>query len=140
MTQPNAPQVPIDLALGIPETRQSKSETDYAYELEKQLVKIHDIARKHVQICSDGMKMYYDRNINFTEFSIGDAVWFHNPVRKKGISLKLQRPWKGPYLIVEKYNDILYKIQKSPRDKAKVVPSDRLKPYNGENKPTWLNC
>ena len=133
-------RLPIDLALGIPETRQSKSETDYAYELEKQLVKIHDIARKHVQICSDGMKMYYDRNINFTEFSIGDAVWFHNPVRKKGISLKLQRPWKGPYLIVEKYNDILYKIQKSPRDKAKVVHFDRLKPYNGENKPTWLNC
>ena len=58
-------RLPIDLALGIPETRQSTCETDYAYLLEKQLVHIHDIARKHIKISSDGMKRFYDRNKNF---------------------------------------------------------------------------
>ena len=53
-------RLPTDLALGIPEMRKSKQETDYAYELEKQLVQIHDPARKHIQISSDGMKFYYD--------------------------------------------------------------------------------
>ena len=60
-------RLPIDLAIGIPETKQSNCETDYAYELEKQLIRIHNIARKHIQICSDGMKSYYDRNKHFSE-------------------------------------------------------------------------
>ena len=132
-------RLPIDLALGLPETRHSKCEADYAYELEKQLIKIHDTARKHIQICSDGMKRYYDRNKNFTEYSIGDAVWYICPVRKPGISPKMIRDWKGPYIITEKFGDVLYKIQLSPRRKPKVVHYDKLKPYLGENKPLWFN-
>lgn len=131
-------RLPIDLALGIPETRESKCETDYAYELEKQLIKIHEIARKHIKLSSDGMKRYYDRNTNFTEYSVGDAVWFHNPVRKKGLTLKFQRPWNGPFVVIKKYSDVTYKIQESLRSKPKVVHYDRLNTYNGENKPTWF--
>ena len=131
-------RLPIDLALGLPEKRQSKCETDYAYELEKHLVETHNFARKHMQVSSDGMKTYYDKSANFTEFSVGDIVWFHNPVRKPGLSLKLQRPWKGPYVIVEKMNEVLYKIKDNPRGKPKLVHYDRLKVYQGENKPTWF--
>ena len=101
--------------MGLPEPRLSTCESDYAYELEKQLIKIHVIARKHIQISSDGMKCYYDRNSNFSELSVGDAVWYYNPVRKPGITLKLQKPWKGPYTIIDKLNSILYKIQESQR-------------------------
>ena len=131
-------RLPIDLALGIPETRISVCESDYAYQLEKQLVSIHDFARKHMQIASNRMKQYYDRNANFTEFQVGDCVWFHNPVRKVGLSLKFQRPWKGPYIITQKLTDVLYRIQENPRGKSKVVHYDRLKKYQGENKPTWF--
>ncbi|MEW8547377.1 MAG: hypothetical protein AB2693_28035 [Candidatus Thiodiazotropha sp.] len=84
--------LPIDLALDIPKTRKSNCETNYAYELEKQLVQIHDIARKHIQISSDGMKYYNDIKANFFKLAVRHAVWFHNPVRKQGLSLKLQRP------------------------------------------------
>ena len=132
-------RLPIDLALGIPETRISTCESEYAYQLENQLVRIHDFARCHMQISSKGMKNYYDKRTNFVELSVGDCVWFHNPVRKQGISLKLQRPWKGPFVITQKLNDVLYKIQESPRGKSKVVHYDRLKRYEGENKPTWFN-
>lgn len=131
-------RLPIDLALGIPEIRTSKCESEYAYQLEKQLVRIHDFARKHMQISSDGMKNYYDKNANFVEFSVGDCVWFHNPIRRKGLSLKFQRPWKGPYIITEKLNNVLYKIQESPKGKSKTVHYDRLKKYQGENKPNWF--
>ena len=131
-------RLPIDLALGIPETRTSICNSEYAYQLEKQLVSIHDVARKHIQLASNRMKRYYDRDVNFTEYNVADAVWFHNPVRKPGVSLKFQRPWKGPYVVIEKINDILYKIQLSPQAKPKVVHYDRLKKYLGENKPTWF--
>ena len=95
-------RLPIDLALGIPETRISQCESDYAYQLERQLVQTHDFARKNIQISSDGMKRHNDRSSCFTEFSVGDLVWFHNPVRRHGISLKFQRPWKGPYVVTQK--------------------------------------
>ena len=49
----------------------SKCERDYAYELEKQLVRIHDFARKYIQISSDGMKSYHDRKVNFFKFVVG---------------------------------------------------------------------
>ena len=67
-------KLPIDLAIGIPEMRRSKCETDYAYELERQLIKTHDLARKHIQINSDGMKNYYDRNANLTVLRGGCRV------------------------------------------------------------------
>ena len=61
------------------------------------------------------------------------------PVRKPGISPKMIKDWKGPYIITEKFGDVLYKIQLSPRRKPKVVHYDKLKPYLGENKPLWFN-
>ena len=131
-------RLPSALALGIPETRTSICNSEYAYQLEKQLVSIHDVARKHIQLASNRMKRYYDREVNFTEYNVADAVWFHYPVRKPGVSLKFQRPWKGPYVVIEKINDILYKIQLSPQAKPKVFHYDRLKKYLGENKPTWI--
>ena len=50
-------RLPIDLVLGIPETRSSICETDYAYRLEKQLIHMHDIARKHIQLSSEYEKI-----------------------------------------------------------------------------------
>ena len=49
-------RLPIDLALGLPEKRQSKCKTDCAYELEKHLVETHNFACKHIQVSSDGIK------------------------------------------------------------------------------------
>ena len=131
-------RLPIDLALGIPEERISQCESDYAYQLERQLVQTHDFARKHMQISSDGMKRHYDRSSHFIEYAVGDLVWFHNPVRKAGISLKLQRHWKGPYVVTQKLSDILYRIQESPRGKSRLVHYDRLKMYKGEKELTWF--
>ena len=114
-------RLPIDLALGIPETRESKCASDYAYELEKQLILIHIFARKRLQISSNGMKRYYEKSTNLNEHNVGDAVWFHNPVRKKRLSLKFHRPWRGPYTVIEKMSDVLYKIQLNPRGKPKIT-------------------
>ena len=132
-------RLPIDLALGTPETRHSTCESDYAYQLEKQLLYMHNIARKNLQICSDGMKRYYDRNIHFKEHAVGDAVWYLYLERKPGISPKLTRNWKGPYIVAKTFGDVLYQSQRGPRGKPKLVHYDKLKPYLGENKPIWFH-
>ena len=61
-----------------------------------------------------------------------------NPVRKKGVSPKLQSFWDGPFLVVQKLSDLVYKIQKSPTAKPRVVHHDRLKPCY-EKLTSWLN-
>ena len=132
-------RLPIDLALGTPETRQSTCESDYAYQLEKQLLHMHNSARKNLQICSDGMKLYYDRNTHFKEHAVGDAVWYSYLERKPGISPKLTRNWKGPYIVIKKFGDVLYQIQCGSRGKPTLVHYDKLKPYLGENKSTWFH-
>ena len=69
---------------------------------------------------------------------MGDAVWYYDPQRKVGVCPKLQRPWKGPFTVTKKLNDVLFRIQLNPRCKPKIVHHDRLKPYRKEQKPTWF--
>ena len=58
------------------------------------------------------MKYHYDKKKHFNEYSVGDAVWFHNPIRKKSVTLKLQRAWKEPYVVTGKFNDVVYKYRR----------------------------
>ena len=78
------------------------------------------------------MKTRYDLRRTTEEFRIGDRVWLYNPHRQKGLSPKLQRNWEGPYTIMKKINDVVYRIQKGARGKPKVVHRDRLHRYNGD--------
>ena len=39
---------------------------------------------------------------------------------------KLQRPWKGPMIVVEQLNDVLFRIQSGPKNKPMVVHHDKL--------------
>ena len=64
------------------------------------------------------MKNYYDLCADDITFEEGDAVWLHNPCKKVGHSPKLMRPWEGPYTIIKVINDVVYRIQLTPRGKA----------------------
>ncbi|KAJ8971655.1 hypothetical protein NQ317_009216, partial [Molorchus minor] len=90
---------------------------------------IHDEARKKLQFESDRLKTRYDARSNNSGYQAGDEVWLYNPARKKGRSLKLQKSWEGPYTVIKRINDLVYRIQRGPRAKMKVVHLDRLVPY-----------
>ena len=130
--------LPKDLVMGRPVENKSIQTVDYVYELENKLSEIHDYARTRLDISSFQMKKLYDRVTYYHPYEEGDIVWYHDPKRTKGISPKLQRPWTGPMVIVKKINECLFKIQRQPRTPSKVVHHDRLKPYNGDDKPTWF--
>ncbi|KAH1011077.1 hypothetical protein HUJ04_000516 [Dendroctonus ponderosae] len=51
--------------------------------------------------------------------------------RKVGKSPKLSPNWEGPYTVIKKINDVVYRIQRTPRAKMKVVHLDRLTKYHG---------
>ena len=83
------------------------------------------------------MKRRYDRRADKDGFQLGDAVWLYNPRVKRNISSKLAWPWDGPYRVMEKLTDVVYRIQQSPRSKSKVVNRYRLWRVQGQLPDNW---
>ncbi|KAJ8946359.1 hypothetical protein NQ318_010124 [Aromia moschata] len=98
-----------------------------ARDLRRRMDRIHRFAREKLKIHSDKMKQRLDTTSTETDFKPGDAVWLYAPKRMKGRSPKLQKNWEGPYTIIKKINDLVYRIQLSPRSKPKVVHLERLR-------------
>ena len=130
--------LPVDMTLGRPIRDERLCATGHAYQLEQRLLDVHDFARKHLDISSESMKRRYDIKAHKIPCKVGDAVWNYYPKRRVGFNPKLQRPWKGPMIVVEVLNEVLFRIQSEPRNNSMVVHHDRLKPYLGEDKPEWF--
>lgn len=125
-------RLPCDLVFGSPDDGTTNVE-DYADELKERLLEIHKTVRSKIALASDRMKARYDLRANSTGFQQDDRVWLYNPQRKKGRSPKLTPAWEGPYTVIKRINDVVYRIQRSPRSKMKVVHLDRLKRYQTGN-------
>ncbi|KAJ8948174.1 hypothetical protein NQ318_010447 [Aromia moschata] len=106
--------------------------------LARRLDRIHRFASEKLKMHSDKMKQRLDTTSTETAFEPGDAVWLYAPKRMKGRSPKLQKNWEGPYTIIKKINDLVYRIQLSPRSKPKVVHLERLARYTGHDPPDWF--
>ena len=50
-----------------------------------------------------------------------------------GNALNFNKTREGPYRIIKKINDVIYRIQKGQRTKMKVIHVDRLAKYYGGN-------
>ena len=116
-------QLPVDLMLGkgIPEIQSVVSGVAYVKELRENLHRIHDIGREKLLKSSDRQRKAYDFRKIFKSYAVGDTVYLHS-------SAKFYLPWTGPFLVVGKVADLVYKIQRSSKSDLKYVHHDRLKP------------
>ena len=119
--------LPVDMTLGRPIREDRFCATEHAYQLEQKLLDIHEFARKHLNISSESMKRRYDVKLHKLHYDVGDAVWYYNPKRKVGFNQKLQRPWKGPMVVVDRLNEVLFRIQSGPKAKPMVVHHDKFR-------------
>ena len=103
----------------------------YVEDLQDRLQIIQAAGREHLTNAMITQKRHYDRNVRNIDYQVGDIVWLHHRVRKKGRSPKLSWSWKGPFLITAKLGDVTYRIQAHPRSKTDVVHADRLKLAEG---------
>jgi hypothetical protein len=123
-------RLPCDLLFGVPPDKE-RSTTDYAAELVDHLHDIQQYARQNLKLARDRMKTRYDKLTNPAGYQEGDRVCLYRQTRTKGKSPKLQSPWEGPYTVVTRINDVVYRIQKNPRSRMMVVHLDRLANYQG---------
>ena len=74
------------------------------------------------------MKRRYDITVEAERLEEGELVWLFNPKQKKGLSPKSMRPWKGPYVILSRINDLVYRIR-SGLQRPIIVHRNRLYKY-----------
>ena len=123
-------RVPIDLVFGRPEPEcYNEGVTNYGTKLAENIEQAHEFAREVLKTSS--MKRQYDVDAKAKRFEVGESVWLYSAVCKKGLSPKLTRPWTGPYVIIKRINDLVYKIKLSAQAKPKIVHRNRLWKYNG---------
>ncbi|GBN54251.1 hypothetical protein AVEN_128757-1 [Araneus ventricosus] len=123
-------RLPCDILFGRPSDTPS-SPNEYLNNLEARLESVHAFARERIKLASERMKTLYDSGATGHHFKEGDQVWMYNPKRRRGLSPKFQQNWEGPYTIVMKLNDVIYRVQRSPNAKPKVIHINRLTPYRG---------
>ena len=131
--------LPLQAVIGQPSNDEDeiKDVDGYLDTLKKKLKENHDIARKSIKQSSNYHKRYYDLKAKKRIFKRGEAVWTYDPKRKVGVCTKLTSPWKGPYIIEKRIDDVTYRIKKAARQTSRIYHVDRMARYFGRNIPTW---
>ncbi|GBL87992.1 hypothetical protein AVEN_133667-1 [Araneus ventricosus] len=114
---------PCDILFGRPRDTHSSPTNS-----EARLESVQASAGDQVELSRERMKIRYDSRATDHHFKEGDLVWMYNPKRRRGLSPKLQQNWEGPYTVVKKLNDVVYRVQRSPNVKPKVIHVNRLAP------------
>ncbi|GFU75503.1 retrovirus-related Pol polyprotein from transposon 412 [Trichonephila clavipes] len=104
--------LPADLLFSRPPDAPLAPE-EYIEKIQARMEEMH-LARERIGMTSEKMKTRYDARATGHDFHEGDKVWLWNPKRRKGLTLKLQTNWEGPYTVLKRLNDIVVRIQKSP--------------------------
>ncbi|KAG5885092.1 hypothetical protein JTB14_003966 [Gonioctena quinquepunctata] len=124
-------RLPCDLKFGIPPGQDTAGE-DYVSKLRQRMDDIHERVRLNIQSASDKMKKTYDIKADAGGFKVDDLVWLTTP----NVVVDYHQScgtWEGPYKIVKRINDLVYRIHKPPRGKPRVVHFNRLAPYAGNH-------
>ncbi|GBL91130.1 hypothetical protein AVEN_184490-1 [Araneus ventricosus] len=102
-------RLPCDILFGRPSETPS-SPNEYMKNLEARLESVHAFARERIKLASERMKTHYNSRATNHYFKEGDLVWMYNPKQRRGPSPKLQQNWEGPYTVVKKLNDVVYRV------------------------------
>ena len=130
--------LPLHIVMGDPHWQEEVPDpTTYVDELRDRLNLAYALARENLGKSAAIQKHYYDHRAKAVQLQEGQPVWLHNPVRKKGVSPKLTAPWVKGYVIVNKLDDVTFRVKSGPQARPVVVHANRLMPYRGPNPPEW---
>ena len=105
-------KLPIDIVYGNP-FPESISIGQYVTDLRKSFQEAYQNVRARTNAVTQRQKELYDRKAHGDMFEAGDLVWLHNPAVPRGRSRKLHCPWTGPFTVVKRLSDVVYRIQDS---------------------------
>ena len=120
-------QYPVDLFFPKP-LDEKLSQNEFVEDLDRQFREAHPNTR---ELLGMNQKRQNDRllkKVYGQPYAAGDKVWLFCPHKAK--SRKFVLPWEEPYVVLERMNEMNYKIAKSGQSvKWKIVHFNMLKPY-----------
>lgn len=129
-------RLPGELAVSNPNST-PESQANYVDTLRRKLARSHEVVRQHLKTYLVTQKDRYDTKAHQYDYKQGDLVWYRNEQRHEGVCPKLQPIFKGPYVVLQKINNLDFLIQKTKQGKTTIVHHNNLKPYEGTTKPRW---
>jgi len=134
-------RLPVDLLMGLPVEDGPASQTadEYVANLQRQSLAAFELARNHLRANAERRKANYDIRSKGVKFLAGDWVWYLYPRRYQGKSIKWQKCYTGPYLIVRVIEPVNCVLQRSAKSKPFVVHFDKLKKCYGPTPSSWLS-
>nr|GBM72566.1 hypothetical protein AVEN_139093-1 [Araneus ventricosus] len=122
------PRFPCDILFGRPGDTPSSPNEDLN-KLGARLESVQTSGRERVKLSRVRKKTHYDSGATEHHFKKADLVSVCNPKQRRGTSKKPRQKCEGPYTVVKKLNDVVYRVQRSPNAKPKVIHFNRLEPY-----------
>ena len=105
---------PLDLLLGkAPHVANEFSIYDFVANRQQIIRNSYTTVRQQLKCCAERMKRSYDMCVKPSEFEIGKLVCPYDPRRYRGRSVKWQKFYVGPYLIIAK---VLTTAYRNPHD------------------------
>ena len=127
-------RMPVDIMYGTPGVS-SAPVPKYVAELRDSLTSAYQQVRTTTAAKLKRQKEFYDRKVHGQPFDKGDLVWLNSPAVPKGKPKKLHCPWTGPFKVVGRLSEAVYRIQHTRnRRKRRVVHFDRLKPCSPDTR------
>ena len=122
-------KMPIDITLGISDPESASSTpASYTSALRTNLTSAYENVRNKMGLQLDRQKELYDEKTHGEPFHVGQLVWLHSNVVKRGSVKKFHHPWTGPFRIVSRLSDVTYRIQGTSRPRHRlIVHFNRLK-------------
>ncbi|CAH1716191.1 unnamed protein product [Aphis gossypii] len=105
------------------------------YDIKKSLIELNEIRNKIpsiVSVAQQNQKKYHDKSHKIISFNPGNLVLIKFPFSEIGKSPKLGPKYRGPFKILEKINDLNYKVELILDNKVTedIIHVRRLKPYH----------
>jgi len=93
--------------------------------LKSSLKKAYKEVRFNNRIAHQKNKACYNKKAKERKFEVNDEVYLFCPTRKQGRCHKFRCFWQGPFIVVQKFSDLNYKIV-DKKGKEFVVHINRL--------------
>ena len=121
-------RLPREVALCPEERKKLIDLREYKSELAVQMSDAWRLARDQVKCTQKRQRIYCDRKPRPPQFFTDNRVFLHKPAEKTGEGRKLERPYHGPYQIIElTVNNAQIRRIDMPHDEPIQVALDRLR-------------
>ena len=118
---------PLDLIYEMPDRWKKIPVNDWAWVLKGRLERAHAFVIKNSDKLIRRQKHYHDMRMSYQTFKKGDKVYVFFPQRRIGCSSKLTSFWHGPFEVIEKLSEVLYKVDCGRNGKEHIIHCDRMK-------------